>query len=291
MRHAITLSILLALVIVLGGCPDSSSRSGAPPVQPITQVGSTTILPIADLWQKAFNVAHPEIKIAVSGGGSGAGIKALIAGSCHLANASRRIKAEEQQTAQKAGVQPVEKLIAYDALAVVVNRANPLQEISVANLSDVYTGRFHKWSELGGGQQRIQLVSRESGSGTYDTFRELVVALGGQARDRDFHPDALSQTSTQGVLATVASTKGAIGYVGLGYGNDSVKVLAVIPLGGVQAGRPTAETVGDKSYPLARELYIYTNGEPTGAVKTYLDWALGPEGQKLVEEAGYIPVS
>ena len=295
------ISVILAVSLLslgfLAGCPGPAETPppGGPAVtspppggRTITQAGSSTILPIAQKWQEAYNQAHPDVNINISGEGSGVGLKALIGKSCDIADASRKIKAEEIEQAQAAGVNPVEKVIAWDGLAVVVNRANGISEISIEQLSDMYTGKIKKWSEVGGDQGDIQLVSRESSSGTYESFRELVVQEKGRAKDRDFAPEVVRQSATSSVMATVAQTKGAIGYIGLGYLDSSVKVLAILPLGGGQAITPSDVTVRDLSYPIARELQVYTNGEPTGVVKDYLDWAMGPEGQALVKAAGYI---
>jgi phosphate transport system substrate-binding protein len=292
---------LLSLVL-LAGCPGGAgpSSSGNAPVSAtpapaagstITQVGSTTILPIAQKWVDAYGKLHPDVKIAVSGGGSGAGIKALLGKSCDIADASRKIKPEEVAAGKAAGVNPVELKIAYDGIAVIVNPKNPLKEISVEKLSDMFSGTTKKWSDVGGSGGDIQLINRESSSGTYDCFNELVLTEKGKTKDRKFDPSALAQASNEAVLTTVAQTANAIGYVGLGYVNSTVKVLAVIPLGGGKAITPAVATVRDKSYPISRELYVYTNGDPVGALKTYLDWMISPEGQGLVKDAGYIPLT
>ena len=298
------LILCAATILALSGCPapsgsGPSSEGGAPPPAAstatgttISQLGSTTVLPIAEKWATAYHAKNPQANINVTGGGSGAGIKALIGKTCDLADSSRAIKPEEIKSGQAAGVTPKELKIAYDGIAIIVNPACTLKEISIEKLSDAFTGKIKDWKDLGGSAGAIQLVNRESSSGTYDSFKEMVVTLGGKAKERDFAPNALSQTSSEGVLTTVAGTKTAIGYVGLGYVNSTVKVLAVIPLGGGKpAILPSAETVRAKTYPISRELYVYTNGEPTGILKAYLDWAVGPEGQRLVKEAGYVPLT
>ncbi len=298
------MSVLTAAVIItvmLSGCPSRNlSQTGLVATSPpgadgagaeIKQFGSTTILPIAEKWQEAFNKIHPEIKIAVSGGGSGTGIAQLAAKTCNIANASRKIKQEEIAAAQSRGVQPHEIPIAYDGIAVIVHPDNPLREISVQRLSDVYTGAISRWDELGvPGLGEIQLVARDSASGTYESFKNMVITLNDQDKSRNYSPKALQQASNEGVLQTVAQTKTAIGYVGLGYVTKAVKVLAIAPLGGGQAVLPSETTVRDHSYPISRQLYMYTDGEPSGPLKTYVDWCLGPEGQALVREAGYIPL-
>jgi phosphate transport system substrate-binding protein len=194
------------------------------------------------------------------------------------------------EEAEAAGVHPVEHVVAYDGIAVIVNPANPLDEISVGMLSDVYVGRIRDWGEAGApGLGEIQVISRDSASGTYEVFRDTVVTLGGTDRSRDYAPEALRKASNQIIVTLVSQSRGAIGYVGLGYLNADVKPLSIVPLAGGDAVAPAVGSVRDGSYPVARSLYCYTNGEPTGAVKQYLDWVMGPEGQAIVEQLGFVP--
>jgi len=289
-----TIFALAALVFVAaGGCGRGPTPSGAGgTAETISQIGSTTVLPLAQQWREAFNKDYPDIDIAVSGGGSGTGIKALIGGSADIANSSREIKAKEIEQAKEAGVTPVEHVVAYDGIAVVVHPSNPLKALSVEELSGVFAGLITGWEALGvSGMDEIQVVSRDSASGTYEAFKELVVTLGGKDETRDYAPSALKQTSNQAVLALVAQTKAAIGYIGLGYVDDSVKVVSVSPLDGGKPVVPTVENVKNGTYPISRALYCYTNGEPTGVVNTYLDWIKGPQGQTIVEDLGFVPVN
>ena len=291
-----TLAGILALAVAAAaGCSRTGGTGGqAGPgagAGSIRQIGSTTMLALAEKWRGGFNASHPDVSIAVSGGGSGTGIKALISGTAEIADSSRDVKAEEMKQAEAAGMKLVSHLVARDGMAVIVNPANPLREIPLAVLSDVYVGKTEDWGQAGApGLGAIQIVSRDSASGTYEMFRETVVTLGGRDKSRDYAPEALKQTSNEAVLALVGQTKNAIGYVGLGYVNDTVKVVAIIPERGGAAVAPSAETVSSGGYPLARSLYCVTNGEPTGAVKTYLDWIKGAEGQAIVRELGFVPV-
>lgn len=289
-----TLAILAALGIVAtaSGCARRQAAS-----ETIRQVGSTTVLPLAEKWQQEFNKLHPEVEIAVSGGGSGTGIKALTSGTAEIADSSREIKPEEVEQAKAAGVDPVEHVVAYDGIAVIVHPSNPLTEISVEELSDIYSGRVSEWAkvagrtELGaGGIGAIQVVSRDSASGTYEAFKELVVTMDGTDKSRDYAASALKQASNQAVVGLVSQTKTAIGYIGLGYVDESVKVLRVVPMGGGEAVDPAVESVKSGAYPVSRALYLYTDGEPTGVLKEYLDWIKGPEGQAIVGELGFVPV-
>jgi len=298
------LVLAIGLLIVVNSCskqtpapteitppPMPPTPTETAPAETIRQIGSTTVLPIAEAWQKAFNKLHPEVKIAVSGGGSGAGIKALIDGTCEIANASRAIKDQEVTQAQAAGVEPVEHVVAFDGIAVIVHPDNPIAELSVEQLSDIFSGEVTAWKNVGGQAGQIQIISRDSASGTYESFKELVVTLHGKAKDRDYAPEALKQASNQAVLTTVAQTPSAIGYVGLGYLDDTVKAVKVIPIGGGDAVAATAENVQNGSYPISRELYMYTNGEPSGAVKEYLDWGLGSDAQAIVAEKGFVSIA
>jgi phosphate transport system substrate-binding protein len=288
---AIALCVAVGLALFLAGCGGPADREPGAPARTISNIGSTTVLPLADEWRAAFNKVHPGIEIAVSGGGSGTGIKALISGSADIANSSREIKDKEVEQARAAGVDPVEHVVAYDGIAVIVHPSNPLDTVSVEDLSAVFSGHITDWGAIGApGMNRIQVMSRDSASGTYEAFKELVIALRGKDKSRDYAASALKQTSNQGVLALVAQTKAAIGYVGLGYLDDTVKVLSVTPLGGGESATATVGNIMDGSYAISRALYCYTNGEPSGVVKEYLDWIKGPEGQAIVEELGFVPL-
>lgn len=287
----VVIGLAVGLALFLAGCGGPAGRETGAPARTISNIGSTTVLPLAEEWRAAFNKEHQGVEIAVSGGGSGTGIKALISGSADIANSSREIKDKEVEQAKAAGVDPVEHVVAYDGIAVIVHPSNPLDTISVEDLSAIFSGQIADWGAIGArGMDRIQVVSRDSASGTYEAFKELVVTLGGKDKSRDYAASALKQTSNQGVLALVSQTKTAIGYVGLGYLDDTVKVLAVTPPDGGEPVAATVENVMDGSYPISRALYCYTNGEPGGVVKEYLDWIKGPEGQTIVKELGFVPL-
>lgn len=290
-RRYVGLQVAAIVALALVGAMVAGTQTTWAANETIRQIGSTTLLPVAEKWRAAFNKKHPNVDIAVSGGGSGTGIKALIAKTAEIADASRPIKSTEVTQAKAAGVNPVEHVVAYDGIAVIVNPANSLKEISVEKLSDVYTGKIRNWSDLGiRGLGEIQLVNRDSSSGTYEVFKEIVVQLHKKDNSRDFSPRALNQTSNQAVLSLVARTKGAIGYVGLGYVDKSVRVVKVMSRPGASAVAPSLSTVRDGSYPIARKLFCYTNGQPTGSLKQYLDWIKGAEGQAIAKDVGFVPV-
>jgi len=299
----VMLGAILAAWLCCSGCSRPADQGAVAPAVPgpdagppaagatINQIGSTTVLPLAEKWRGEFNALHPEVNLAVSGGGSGAGIEALSNKSAQIANASREIKGKEKETAATKGVNPVEHLVAYDGIAVIVAKENPLTEISVAKLSDIYTGKIKKWDEVGAkGLGDIQLINRDSSSGTYEAFKEMVVQMGGKDKERDYAAGTMNQTSNEGVKTTVAQSKAGIGYVGLAYVDDTVKALKVVGLDGGASVAPSMDTVQDKSYPISRGLYMYTDGEPSGAVKDYMEYVKSDAGQALVEGVGYVPI-
>lgn len=242
----------------------------------ITMAGSTTVLPIAQKTAEVFMNKYPGIRITVGGGGSGVGVASLIDGTCDIADSSRSMKPKEIQTAAGKGVNPKANVVALDGIAVIVNPANAVNGLTKEQVRDIYTGKIDNWSRVGGKNVRIVVVSRDSASGTFEAFGEL--ALGG-ARVR---PDALMQASNQAVVAAVSRTPAGIGYVGLGYISGSVKAVTI------DGVKPSRETVLSKKYRYARPLFMYTDGEPKGAVKQYIDFVCGKEGQKLVEELGFV---
>lgn len=240
--------------------------------------GSTTVLPIMQKVVEAYMKAHPDVKISVSGGGSGNGIKALIDGATDIAMASRAMAQKEIDLAKSRNVTPNQIVCAIDAIVPVVNPANKLSEVTLAQLKDLYMGKITSWKDLGG-TGPVVVISRDTSSGTYETWEHLVMK-----KERVF-PGALMQASNGAVVQAVSKNKNAIGYVGLGYLDASTKALKV---NGVQ---PTAENAKSKKYPISRDLYLYTNGAPTGAAKGLVDFMLGAEGQKLVKETGFVPLN
>jgi phosphate transport system substrate-binding protein len=240
--------------------------------------GSTTVLPIMQKVVEAYMKAHPDVKISVSGGGSGNGIKALIDGATDVAMASRAMEAKEMDLAKTKNIAPKQIVCAIDAIVPVVNPANKLAEITTDQLKDLYMGKITSWKDLGG-DGPVVVISRDTSSGTYETWEGLVMK-----KERVF-PGALMQASSGAVVQAVSKNKNALGYVGIGYLDASTKGLKV---NGVEA---TAENAKSKKFPISRDLYIYTNGEPAGAVKGLVDFLLSAEGQKLVKEAGFVPLN
>ena len=278
---------LLALAL-LAACSSSSDESSSEST--IENKGSDTIVNLALAWAEAYAEVQPEVRISVTGGGSGTGIAALINGTVDIANASRQMKAEEIEKARANGIEPVEHIIAGDAIAVVVHPSNPVDGLSIAQLADIFTGQITNWRDVGGEDRPIVLLSRESNSGTHVYFLERVIRQGIKGDERLFSPDTLLLPSSEGISHEIRQNPNAIGYDGLGYVTDDQKTLGIIDEPGDPCVPPTVETVQDGSYPIARPLFMYTAGQPRDDIREYLDWILGPEGQALVKELGFVPL-
>lgn len=245
--------------------------------QKLTIQGSTTVLPIAQAAAEAYMDNNPDADITVRGGGSGTGIAALIDGATDIADASRPMKDKEIKTAREKGVNPVAHIVARDGIAVVVHPENPIKEISIENIKAIYTGEISRWDKIGS-KGMIVVVSRDAASGTFEAFNELAL------NNAKLTIAALMLASNLEIARTVAQTPGAIGYIGLGYLTDEVKALKV------EGILPSEKTVNDNSYPLARPLFMYTNGKPKGLAKSLIDFIMSSTGQQIVKEAGFVPV-
>jgi len=285
------LLVLLTLILLVacgGRSEESLPANGA--VQTIENKGSDTIVNLALAWAEAYAKVQSMVYISVTGGGSGTGIAAMINGTVDIANASRKMKPEEVEKARANGIEPVEHVIAGDAIAVVVHPSNPVDGLSIGQLSAIFTGQITNWREVGGQDRPIVILSRESNSGTHVYFLERVVREGIKGDDRLFFPDTLLMPSSEGISNEVRQNPNSIGYDGLGYVTPDQKTLCVIDKPGDPCVMPTVETVQDGTYPIARSLFMYTAGEPTDDIREYLDWILGPEGQVLVRELGFVPL-
>jgi len=283
--------LLFGLVWLLVGCGprQTSAAELSGPTQTIETKGSDTLVNLALAWAETYIELHPEMRISVTGGGSGTGIAAMINGTVNIANASRAMKPEEIAAAEANGITPIEFMVARDAIAVVVHPSNPVNGLTFQQISDIYTRRITNWSQVGGENRPIVLLSRESNSGTYVYFLENVIRLGDKKSDLLFSPDTLLMPSSEGISAEVRQNPNAIGYDGLGYVTPDQKMVAVARDANGPYVLPSVDTVNDGSYPVSRPLYMYTAGEPTGEIKVYLDWILG-EGQVLVSELGFVPL-
>ena len=285
--------VLLVLLFVLVACGTGAGEGGTAVPGSVTSIqnkGSDTLVNVALAWAEAYGQVNPEVQVAVTGGGSGTGIAALINGTVDMANASRKIKEEERAKAEANGIEPVEHTVAGDAIAIVVHPDNPVDGLTIVQLSDIFTGKIANWTEVGGEDRPIVLLSRESNSGTHVFFLEQVVRQGDKDSEILFSPDTLLMPSSEGISAEVRQNPNAIGYDGLGYVTHDQKVLGVASTDDGAYVMPTVETVKDGSYPIARGLYVYTAGEPQGAILEYLNWILGPEGQAIVLDLGCVPL-
>lgn len=281
----------LGLLALLPGCasrPAAAGETTTTVASVIQNTGSDTLVNLALAWAERYMPAHPGVRISVTGGGSGTGIAALINGTTDIANASRAMKQEEFDAARKNGITPIEFAVARDAIAVVVNPSNPVNGLTLAQISDIYQGKITNWRQVGGEDRPIVLLSRESNSGTYVYFLENVLRLG-QKSDILFSPDTLLMPSSEGISAEVRQNPNAIGYDGLGYVTSDQKVIAVAQDPDGPYVKPSVATVNDGSYPVSRPLFMITVGQPTGQVKDYLDWILR-DGQALVVELGFVPL-
>ena len=280
--------LTLALAAALTSCGGSVNGGKRTVIQ---NKGSDTLVNVAQTWAEEYRKIHPDCAVAVSGGGSGTGIAAMINGTVDIANSSRVMKEREMKMARENGNEPVPFIVGYDALAVYVHKDNPIESITIEELAAIYGegGEITKWSQLGitvPGAVRDEMVrvSRQNNSGTYAYFREAVLG-----REGNYKLGSLDMHGSKDVVELVQNTRSAIGYSGLAYATDHVKVVPVSVSGGAPVV-PTVESAGDRTYPIARPLFMYTVGVPEGAVKEYMDWILSDEGQAILLRKGYAPV-
>ena len=264
--------------------PQAQQLSGS-----ITVKGSDTMVNLAAAWAEAFSKENPKVSISVTGGGSGTGIAALINKQTDIADASRSMTDEEKQKAQSNGVNPVETQVALDGLSVVLNPNNPVSELSIPQLSDIYSGKISNWKDVGGNDASIVVLARDTNSGTHVFFKEHVVQY--ENKELEYGSDVQFMAATQAGFDEVAQNENAIMYGGLGYVTDEVKALGIKKDASSPAVNASIATVKSGEYPIARPLFVYTNGQPTGVLKAYIDWILGSEGQAVVEELEFVPIS
>ena len=287
------LLFFVAIAAASAGCSrkdrSASSTEGGRVV--IQNKGSDTLVNVAQAWAEAYKGVDKDVAIAVTGGGSGTGFSALINGTVDLANASRKIKDKEVAMAKKKGGSPLEHIVGYDALAVYVHKDNPITQLTLAQLAEIYGegGKTTKWSEWGVkvpgcDSDEIIRVSRQNNSGTYAYFKKVVLG-----KKRDYKMGSRDMHGSKDVVDLVAHTPCAVGYSGMAYATDEVKMVCIAKEAGGPCVSPSVATAIDRSYPIARPLFMYSNGEPTGAVKTYLDWIKSDIGQCILFKKGYAP--
>jgi phosphate transport system substrate-binding protein len=282
----------LLIAVALIGCGSRSDEGGSGGRTLIQNKGSDTLVNVAQAWAETYKEVDPNVAVAVTGGGSGTGVSAMINGTVDIANASRKMKDSELEAARDNGIEPVEWVVGYDALAVYVHVDNPAEGFSIEELAGIYGegGATEDWSDLGleipgCDSSEIVRVSRQNNSGTYAYFKAAVLGKTGEYKlgSRDMH-------GSKDVVDLVHNTPCAIGYSGLAYATDEVKMPCVSGGEGTECVTPTVATASDGSYPIARPLLMYTAGQPEGAIKVYLDWILSDVGQCIILEKGYAPV-
>jgi len=279
------LALAVALTM-LPGCTRSDDQAEGQSSY-ITVKGSDTMVHLVSNWAEVFMKQHSGLEVSVTGGGSGTGIAAILNGTTDICAASRQIKDKEQELALQKNIHPKEIAVARDGIAVVVHPDNPVTELTVQQLGDIFTGRSRRWSDVGGSDGEILVLSRESSSGTYVFFQEMVL------KKQDYMQEAKLLPATSAIIQSASTDKTAIGYVGLGYAlaaKDQVKIVAVKADDKSPAVLPSDDTVKSGQYPIARALYLYLNGDPQGTVKKFIDFCLSTEGQAVVTEAGYVAV-
>jgi phosphate transport system substrate-binding protein len=285
-RNKAFVLLLIVTTTLLGAC------GGGEPRQVIQNKGSDTLVNVAQAWAEEYQTVNPAVVVAVSGGGSGTGIAALINGTVDIANASRSIKDSEIKQAQDNGHDPIQFVVGYDALAVYLHPDNPIDTLSLEQLAEIYAdgGSYLHWTDLGvevpGCQdQEIVVVSRQNNSGTYAYFREAVL------NEKDFKLGTRDMHGSKDVVDLVENTPCAIGYSGLAYATEHVKLACISAETGGECIYPSEATAVDGSYPIARPLIMYTSGQPTGPVAEYMNWILSNEGQCIIMKKGYAPAT
>jgi len=275
----------LTAIWILSGCSRQSQQASSIQIK-----GSDTMVNLGQAWAEEFMKANPKISVAVTGGGSGTGIAALLSRTCDIAELSRELKPEELTMARQRGLDPQQITVALDGLAVVVHPANPLSQLTMDQLAAVFSGAVTNWKEIGGADLPIVVLSREVNSGTHVYFKEHVLRGNRTDGRAEFAANALMLPSSQAIADEVAHNQGAIGYFGMGYISQKEKALAIAKDDGSPFVQPTIENVVSQDYPISRPLIMVTREKPQGLVADFLDFVLGPEGQQLVVKIDFVPV-
>lgn len=276
MKRIFSLLLLTGLVLLVG-CGKKNSKM-------IQVKGSDTILNLSQAVVEEYMKSNPSAKISVTGGGSGTGIAAILNKTVHIAMASRDIKEKELKKAKDAGMDIEEVTIGYDGITVIINKENKISNLSQANLRKIFIGEITNWKELGGEDEKIIVISRDSSSGTHSFFKEFVLRKGNKKNKEEYSDKALFLPSNEALKQEVKSSKGAIAYIGLGYIDDTVKTISV---DGVEAN---VKNVASKKYPISRAVFWYIDKESSIEVRNLIGFMLSKEGQKIVEKEGFVPV-
>ena len=275
----------LTLLLLLSGCGKRSNQLNSLQIK-----GSDTMVNLGQAWAEAYMKQNPGTSIAVTGGGSGTGISAMVNNTCDIAEVSREMKESEIKLIESKGFTPKKIIVALDGLAVIVNPANKISELTIGQLADVFTGKIKNWKELGGRDAKIVLLSREVNSGTHVYFKEHVLRHGKADGKEEFAAEALLLSSSQAIADEVSQNQDAIGYYGMGYITAKEKALKVAKDKSSPYEAPTMENVISGAYPISRPLLMYTKGEPQGLAKTFIEYVLSPAGQQVVQKLDFVPV-
>ena len=284
------ISSVLFVSIVFLSCTRPSERKNGYTAS-IQIKGSDTIVNLIQVWAENVVEDNPSYNIGVTGGGSGTGFAALINKTCDIAMSSREIEEKETVAAAEKNIFPVEYMIGLDGLAILVNKNNPVTGLTLEQLRNIFMANITNWKEVGGQDRKIVILSRESNSGTHMFFKERVLRHNNKKSNDEFSPRALLMPSSQAIYDEVSQNPHALGYVGMGYINDNVKAISVAADENSDYFYPNPYNVMTGKYPILRPLYLYTNGEPRGVVKEFIDYALSEEGQKIVEETDFVPIA
>ena len=290
----IVLIFIFSASVMLPGCKDGSSQNTGEKFKDRELViqGSDTLLEVSMYWVENYSKDNPSINISVTGGGSGTGIAALINKTVDLATASRSIKDSEIKTAKNQSIDVKEFIVAWDGISVIINKSNPVSELSIEQISKIYTGEITNWDEAGGKDGEILVTSRDSSSGTFGYFKSRVVQLNGTAKENNYTQGALYLASNVSIREEVSINENAIGYIGLGYLDDSVKALDIIGEDKTESVKPSIENVQNGSYPISRELFIYVSKtDLTDLGEAFIEYVIGEEGQAIAKEIGFVPLN
>ena len=285
-----TKKTVLITIVMMFSVMFSNASVMAKSLTSIQVKGSDTMVNLVQAWAEDYMKMNPDSFIAVTGGGSGTGFSALIGGTCDMAAASRSIKAKEIELASKKGIAPREFKVALDGLAVVVHPKNPISQLTLDELSGIFTGKIQNWKEVGGIDAKIVILSREVNSGTHVYFKEHVLRKGDEKSKEEFSSEALMLSSSQAIADEISQNPSAIGYYGMGYIGKGQKALSIAKSTGSEYVEPRTEDVTSGRYPISRPLFLYTPGDPKGDVKKFIDFMLSNEGQAVVSKMDFVPL-
>lgn len=281
-------AVLFAAALVL---LSAAAGTAAPQKAKAVQIkGSDTMVNLGQAWAEAFSKRTPGVNIAVTGGGSGTGITALINGTCDIAESSRAMEDKEIKQAEAKGVKPNQEKVALDGIAIVVHPKNPVKNLTMDQLREIFLGNITNWKVVGGANKTIVILSREVNSGTHIFLKEHVLRRGNAKGPEEFSPSALMMPSSQAIAEEVAGNENAIGYYGMGYIGPRQKVIAVAKDAKSPFIEPTIDNVKSSLYPISRPLFLYTNGTPRGVIKDFIDFVYSKDGQEIIRKLDFVPV-